>query len=97
MCMLGLQSNELRCWFGFNCLLIVCCFISDLDSLCNISLVLCLCVVMVYDMVQCVGAGFEQSEESLAVQEITDKISNFNIETDTEANVNTDTGTCMEG
>ena len=45
-----------------------------------------------HSSVMYVRLGFEQSEESLAVQEITDKITNFNIETDTEANINTDTG-----
>ena len=38
-------------------------------------------------------SGFEESKESLAVQEITDKMTNFNIETDTDVNINTDTGT----
>ena len=50
-----------------------------------------------HSSVMYVRLGFEQSEESLAVQEITDKITNFNIETDTEANINTDTGNVSAG
>ena len=41
-----------------------------------------------------VPPGFEKSMESQAVQEITEKLANFVIETDTDSNIPTDTGKC---